>query len=115
MLDALFNVAGILSDGEMWRARLVSVALACWYVAGKQGEREPEPNARGDQGPWRSSSADLVLPVTKHFWREGVTSNNVKNRGSSVDIISQAFHYELCKAVEFCFTIYPHRPLSLAV
>ena len=49
MLDALFNVAGMLSDGEMWRARLVSVALACWYVAGKQGERKPEPNTRGDQ------------------------------------------------------------------
>ena len=59
MLDGLFNVAGILSDGEMWRARLVSVALACWYVAGKQGERKPEPNTRDDQAPLRSSSADL--------------------------------------------------------
>ena len=54
----------------------------------------------GDEAP------DLVFCMTKHFWREGVTTNNVKNRGSSVDIISQAFHYELCKAVEFCFTIY---------
>ena len=54
---------------------------------------------RGDKAP------DLVFCMTKHFWGEGVTANNVKNRASSVDIISQAFHYELCKAVEFCFTI----------